>query len=124
MARVSPGDLNRRVSYEEPSDGTPDALGQVPDVWELVATVWAQIRTPTGRELVNAEQLEGVVSHVITVRRASAWFPKPTGRFVYSSPVYNPTPRVFNFVAAFDPDEGNTWVSCLVTELAQPAESP
>jgi head-tail adaptor len=116
------GQLNRRLVYEEPADGTPDTFGQVPETFATVATVWASVRTPTGRELLNAGQLQAVVSHSVTVRRARGWFPKATGRFVYSSPAYNATNRALNVVAAFDPDEGNQWVTCLCAEKTEPGE--
>lgn len=117
------GRLNRRLVYQEPADGATDPLNQVAEAWTTVATVWGELRAPTGKELVNAGQLQSAISHTITVRRARGWFPSPSGRFLYSSPSWNTTPRVFNVVAAFDPDEGNTWVSVLATEQTAPAEA-
>src|SRR4051794_33786814 len=112
------GSLNRRVQYQEPTDSAPDALLDTSETWVTVATVWAEVRTPTGRELLSAGQLQSVVSHVVTVRRARAWFPKATGRFLFTTPAYNATPRAFNVLAAFDPDEGNAWVVCFCAEKA------
>lgn len=115
------GKLNRRVTYQDLTDGAPNALGQVPDVWSTVATVWAEVRSPSGRELLNAGQYTAIVTDVITVRRARGWFPKPTGRFLVSSPVYDATPRTLNVVSATDPDSGREWVVCMCLEQTTPA---
>lgn len=117
---MNAGKLNRRLIYQEPGDGTPDSLGQTPEVWTQVAKPWAEIRTPTGSEVYKAEQLSAVLSHVITIRRPRSWFPRAIGRFVYQTSSYNPVARIFNVTAAFDPDESNTWVSCLTIERPFP----
>jgi SPP1 family predicted phage head-tail adaptor len=62
---IQPGKMRETITIEAPS-GAAGSLGQV--TYETFATVRAELRTLTGREL-NAPQLGGSqVSHVIVTR--------------------------------------------------------
>lgn len=49
------GALNRHITIERRQTGT-DAAGQPLDGWELVASVWADVRGPTGMGAITRAQ--------------------------------------------------------------------
>ena len=53
------GQLNRRITIERRVSGE-DAAGQPIEGWEPVATVWADIRTPSG--LSGARDMQGDIA--------------------------------------------------------------
>jgi len=65
---VGAGELNRRIRLERLIQ-TRSPLGEVIESWALVAVVWAQVLSLSGREWHEARQLpEGEVSTAITIR--------------------------------------------------------
>ena len=89
------GSLRHEVHYQTPTV-TFDALNQDQSTWSTLKTYRAKVRTPNGRELVNAQQLKAVLTHVIT-HRYPGFLPDPSHRYVEGDAVYH-------VVAAFDPD--------------------
>jgi len=64
---LSAGQLNERVTFQSVSRTKGDMGGQV-ETWADHATVWANVRQPSSRELVAAAQMQSTMDHVITVR--------------------------------------------------------
>lgn len=60
--------LNSRVTICQRAAGT-DALGQPIETWATVATVWAEIRHPSGVEQIKAGAEVSTVLASIRVRR-------------------------------------------------------
>lgn len=60
---LAAGKLNRRITIERRVSGE-DAAGQPIEGWEPVATVWADIRTPTGLGAVR--DMQGDIAASIT----------------------------------------------------------
>ncbi|WP_422923741.1 phage head closure protein [Singulisphaera sp. PoT] len=91
--------LDKRVRIERPliSRGR---MGQEnePRAFELVRAVWAGIRTPTGREVENANQLQAQISLVVSMRHQPEL--EPTMRLVYGS-------RILKIVWINNVDEAN-----------------
>jgi SPP1 family predicted phage head-tail adaptor len=58
------GRMDDRVTIQTLVE-TPDAYGQEIPVPVDGITVWARVRPPTGREVVNADQTKGTLSYVV-----------------------------------------------------------
>lgn len=61
------GRFNRRVTIQRQTE-TQDTGGQPLDVWVDVATVWADIRSPTGLGAIRADAQAQVVKTSIRIR--------------------------------------------------------
>ena len=68
MSTPAIGALRRRVTLEAPVR-TPDGGGGVTVTWALVATLWAELKSLSGAEIVIAEGLQGKVTHELTIRK-------------------------------------------------------
>ncbi len=62
------GSLNQRITIEVPTDAR-DALGQPIAAWQLVATVWADVRHVSGMQTVQADAEGSSVKASIRIRR-------------------------------------------------------
>lgn len=62
--------LKHRITIEQPVY-TTDAAGGGTTIWTPLATVWAEIRTRSGRERLFAGKLEASSTHTITLRYRS-----------------------------------------------------
>ena len=47
--------LDKRITIER-KESTRDPIGQPIDAWVVVATVWANIKYPSGKEFVSADR--------------------------------------------------------------------
>lgn len=61
------GDLRNRIIIERQTS-SQDAGGQPLEVWSPVATVWADIRNPTGMGAIRADAHAAVVKTSIRIR--------------------------------------------------------
>lgn len=61
------GSLNRRVTVQRKGSGH-DAWGQPLQEWTDVATVWANVRVMSGREVGAAGSVESIASASVRVR--------------------------------------------------------
>lgn len=61
------GTLNRKVTIQQQTS-SQDAGGQPLEVWTPVATVWADIRNPTGMGAIRADAQAAVVKTSIRIR--------------------------------------------------------
>jgi SPP1 family predicted phage head-tail adaptor len=108
------GQLRHRVTIQTPvDDGTmEDQYGQAEPEWADGSTIWARVRTPTGREAVNADQLKVELTHVVTTRyRASI---DPTMQLVHGGK----TLRITHII----PDETKTLMDCYCVERVNESE--
>ncbi|MFN3659566.1 MAG: phage head closure protein [Pseudolabrys sp.] len=68
-AQVTPiGDLNRRLVLEAPSE-SDDGAGGVTRLYDVVATLWAQVAPLPARGDVAADSLGAIARYRIVVRR-------------------------------------------------------
>lgn len=65
---LAAGSLNQRITLEQPSTGQ-DAAGQPVTGWEIVATLWASIRTLSGSETIKAGADTSVIKASIRIRQ-------------------------------------------------------
>lgn len=92
------------------SDLTPSLTGEPIKTYTEYATVWAAIRTLTGRERNAAQQVQATLSHEITVRYSSDTSgAKPTDRIVYDT-------RTFDVKDVRNIDEANIEIRMLCVE--------
>lgn len=69
--KVAAGTLNSRVTIKYPAS-TQDEAGQPIPSWATLATVWANIRHPSGVETIRADAEASVVKASIRIRRGPA----------------------------------------------------
>jgi len=62
------GALRRRITLEAASRA-PDGGGGAAVSWAPVATVWAELKSLSGAEVVVADGLQGKVTHEIIIRK-------------------------------------------------------
>ena len=61
------GSLRHKVTIQRVSQ-TLDSSRQTVDLWTKVDDVWAAVEPLTGRELVNAQQIQPDVTHLVKIR--------------------------------------------------------
>jgi len=111
------GSLDRQVTVQLRSE-VLDQFGQRTLTWNTVATVWANIRTVSGREQEQGLAVESELSHTVAVRyRADFAAPSNAGRarLVYPHPAGE---RILNVVAIRDLDEDRHWIIFSCTETS------
>lgn len=64
------GRLDRRVQLQSPTTARDD-LGGHTESWTTEATVWAQVRDASGRELFQAQQAGMSVAKIVSIRYRS-----------------------------------------------------
>lgn len=105
------GDMRRRLTIQARSQAR-DPLNQQVLSWADVATVWADIQTLTGKELLAAAAVQTQLTHVVRIRyQAQFSDPKVMAamRCVYGS-------RFFNISASIDVDEQHRVIELLCQE--------
>jgi len=80
------GKLRHRVQLQYPSD-TRDAHGGITRSWSTSATVWASVEPLTGRELLDAQQVESQSDTRVRIRYYQGIAPK--WRVQHGQHVYN-----------------------------------
>ena len=111
MTGLRAGQLSRRLRLQSRS-ASQDSFGGQNLVWSDVATVWAEIRPITGRELENARRIASEVSHQILVRYQPLLADSKVVagyRALYKG-------RIFNIHASMNEDERNTVLTLLASE--------
>ena len=104
------GELRHRVEIQRASSAPQDSYGQPIPVLATLTTVWAAIRPMTARELIAAQQVQGEVSHKITIRYSSNIKTTDTLRF---------GTRLFSIVGIHNLDERKEELE--ITALEKPA---
>jgi SPP1 family predicted phage head-tail adaptor len=86
---------------------TQDAFGGQSVAWATIATIWCEITTSGGRELMAAQAQRAEVTHAV-ICRYRAEFADPVKaaamRLMYQG-------RPFNILSVANEDERNQWVS-------------
>ena len=110
------GRLNKRIELQHYVE-TRDAVGWVTKTWSTYATVWAALRTLSGRERDVASQERATLSHEITIRYRSG---------VHADHRIVRGGRTFDIKDARNVDEGNVEIRmrCIEVTAAGPSASP
>lgn len=90
-----------------------DSVGQPIKTWTTYATVWAWIRPMSGRELMNAQQPVGEITHQVTIRYNSTL--DETHRIKYYDNVKE-TYRYFDVNYLGNRDERNEYMELMCKE--------
>lgn len=103
------GKLRHRVMIQQNSPSV-DSFGELTESWSALASnVPAKVESLTGRELIQGEQQEGVVTHMVTIRYRSDVTSQM--RVVHNS-------KNFNIESALDPDGMTRRLFLMCKELA------
>lgn len=100
------GPMRHRVKIQQATE-TQTASGKVSRAWTDCGTVWAAVEPLTGREAVQAQQINPLLSHTVRIRYWDGLTTKY--RFVFSG-------RTLNIGGIIDPDERHREMRCLCTE--------
>ena len=106
MTRMPIGEMRHRLAIEAPLE-TADGGGGVARVWSLVAEAWGSVQPVSGSERVEADGLQGRVSHEIWIRHRAGLGPHM--RFKLGA-------RIFEIRAVIDSGERRRFLRCLVEE--------
>ncbi len=116
MASIADIGTARLVALQAPVE-TADSFGQMVPSWSTLLMVWANLKpslTLLGSgEKVNAMQLYGTATHVITMRYLPSQAVTPKMRLLYGS-------RAFNIVSVINVDEANLTLQIHAKELTTP----
>jgi SPP1 family predicted phage head-tail adaptor len=94
------GELRHRIAFQK-RNASLDAFGGQLSTWSTIATVWADIRPMSGRELLAAQAINIDISHTVEIRYQLQFAgPKAVAamRILYGD-------RIFNIHSSIDPDE-------------------
>lgn len=103
------GSLRKRIAVLQRSD-TQSLSGAMIPSWPTYVTLWGEITSPTGRELMAAQQVQANISHTVTLRWPGASYTiTPSMRLSYKG-------RFFDINAILNEDERNRTLTLLCTE--------
>ncbi len=64
------GKLNNKIIIESKTE-TIDSVGDSIETWATFATVWAEVKTQSGREFQSAREQHSELTHIVTLRYLS-----------------------------------------------------
>jgi len=82
---LNPGRLRHRVELHAATT-TRDGYGQPKETFAKYADVWASIESLSGREFVQAEQVNGEITHKVIIRHQSDLV--RTDRIIYGTRIF------------------------------------
>lgn len=103
---IAAGTLRQRVAVQTKTDER-DASGGVVEVWTTAHTRWARVEPLRGKELFEAQAVDGRLTVKVTMRVYPGL--SATERLVYGT-------RVLNIVTVLDVDERHITTVALCTE--------
>lgn len=101
------GELRHRVNLQSSSASQND-YGEQTESWTTYTTVWAAIKTLSGRELEHAQQISAEATHRVTARYNSSVTEE--NRVIFGS-------RTFEVVSINNPEERNEYLILLCKEV-------
>lgn len=108
MPVAGAGALRHRIQVQERTT-TQDAWGEPLDTWTTVLRLWAELRDLSGREFLEARQVEGAA---IATRLRIRWRPD-----VHEGQRVVIGGRVLEVAAVLDPDGRRRWLELACTEV-------
>jgi SPP1 family predicted phage head-tail adaptor len=106
------GKLRNKIELQS-FTSTANAIGEQLKTWTTYSTVWAHIRPMSGRELINAQQPVGEITHQVTIRYNSSV--SVDDRIRYYDSVKS-TYRYFDINYVGDRDERNAVIVLMCKE--------
>ncbi len=101
--------MRHRVTIEKPVR-TADEGGTAVISWQAVASVWAEIRPKSGREVFESDQLGGRVTHDVRLRYRDGVTTKM--RILHSG-------RIFDIRFVANQGERGEWLICSCEETTE-----
>ena len=101
------GRLRHRIDLET-NVGTTNTFGAITDTWSLWTTLWASVEPLSGRELLQAQQMQADITHRVRFRYVSGVTAKM--RVAYGS-------RYFNILSVINDQERNREIVLMCKEL-------
>lgn len=86
MHKMAAGQLRHRVKVQDKSNAR-DASGGIVEEWRTLVTRWADIEPLKGRELFSAQEVDGRITHRVTMRHYPGL--QATQRLLYGARVFN-----------------------------------
>jgi SPP1 family predicted phage head-tail adaptor len=112
-ASLSVGRLRHQINIVQPGTATDSMGGTTPGGGTTLATVWAAIEMPNGRDALVAQSFNSMVTHVITTR----WIPGVLAKQQVTWVDAESRTRVFQIMAVLNPDERNRVLRLFVVEI-------
>jgi len=108
------GTYNALLTYQSVTYEA-DAVGQMQPTYATHSQHWCNVRTPSGRESLAAQQMRASVSHVIECHYPGYAF-DPDARLIDGS-------KTYNVVASLDPETRGRVLYTYVIEVVQPTDT-
>lgn len=107
MARAT--GLRNLVTFSRRTSLADDFSGEA-EAWSALGTAWASIVPATGSESIDSQQVDGTVSHKVTIRYGSTLAGlAPRDRFAYNS-------KTYQIVSVVNVDAANKWMELMCAE--------
>jgi len=103
---MNPGKLRHQIEIQSYTTAA-DAAGQKIRTWSTDTTVWAWVRPMSGREVMNAAQPVGEITHKVTIRYDDSI--AVTNRIKFSERYFD-----INYIANYD--ERNEFMEIMCKE--------
>ena len=100
------GKLRHRIILKKPV-AIKDPIGQDLEIWQDIASVWANIEPLSGKEYFNAQQVNSEITTKITIRYI---------KNLNSHWVVHLGHRVFNILSVINLEERNRYLQLLCSE--------
>ena len=94
---IKSGNLFNEIIIQEPSE-SKSTLGEVTFTWATYRAVYAEIMQNSGREIINADQVDAFFDSSFKIRADESTGIRTSMRILYKT-------RVYNIVHIKDPDE-------------------
>ena len=94
---INSGELFHEITIQEPSESKTNA-GEVTLTWSTYKVRYAKIEIKSGREIINADQVDAFFDSIFKIRADEATGIRTTMRILYKT-------RIYNIVHIKDPDE-------------------
>lgn len=109
--------MRHRITVQSLTE-TPDDYGQLIKSWTTLGTFWANVRSPTGREALNAAQLKAELTDVIEMRWVGNDYPiLPSMQVLFRG-------RTLKIESVTDPDNRRRQYLLQCREIVLPAGAP
>ena len=99
--------LTKRIVLQKQSD-IRNEYGEIFNIWEDVATVWAQVRPVTGKSFFDAQQVNASITHQVIIRYRENVL--PSMRVLFNN-------RSFDVLHVMNFDESNESIQLMCKEL-------
>ena len=109
---IDAGSLNRYAQYQTKTESA-DNFGQPTETWSTIYNLWVSVRSPNGRESLEAAQRTASVNRVVEHHYFDA-ATDPRARYVLDDGA------ILNVVWTVDPDAGRAMIRAFCSQQVVP----